>query len=385
MRNGKLNLCFIIIIFGLLVSPFFGGDAFASQVKVYSENTEVEIGDQVYVGLILNTEGKLINAVEGELKFSSDILTLKEVFDGSSVIDMWVDKPIAELSDSIFFSGIILDGYNGKNGLIFSAVFEAKKEGSVVINVAGMRTLLHDGRGTEEPSTVFAFSMKVLKEAKQLSTVEEAEEVEAEVGEEIEEETEAEVGEEIEEETEAEVGEEIEEEVEEETSEEIEEESEEEIGEEIEEETEEEVGEEIGEEVSEETAEVQEDSEPPYSFEPILTQIPEIAGDNYLLIFSTQDEESGIDHYEIQEEGEPFVVAESPYVLKNQDLDQEITIKAIDQNGNERTVVFSMPSGFVSWISASVKWIVLILDVLISLAFMFWVQFFLWGFPRGLP
>ena len=83
------------------------------------------------------------------------------------------------------------------------------------------------------------------------------------------------------------------------------------------------------------------DTEAPETFTPIITKIPEIAGDNYILIFSTQDKGTGIDHYEIKEGYRLSVEAMSPYILKNQKLDKEIVVKAIDRAGNERKVVIA--------------------------------------------
>ncbi|MDP2812067.1 MAG: hypothetical protein Q8O32_00015, partial [bacterium] len=54
---------------------------------------------------------------------------------------------------------------------------------------------------------------------------------------------------------------------------------------------------------------------------------------------STQDKGTGIDHYEVKEGYRLSVEAKSPYVLKNQNLDKEIVVKAIDRAGNERKVV----------------------------------------------
>jgi ATP-dependent Zn protease len=61
---------------------------------------------------------------------------------------------------------------------------------------------------------------------------------------------------------------------------------------------------------------------------------------NYFVVFSTVDKGSGIDHFEIKEtytglDGH-FVVGSSPYVLKDQSLNKNIYIKAVDKNGNIR-------------------------------------------------
>lgn len=78
---------------------------------------------------------------------------------------------------------------------------------------------------------------------------------------------------------------------------------------------------------------------PPEPFTPIISRSDEIYGGNYFLIFSTQDKNSGIDYYEISEGEGPFELAQSPYLLKNQGLDKDIRVRAIDKAGNIRTEI----------------------------------------------
>lgn len=79
------------------------------------------------------------------------------------------------------------------------------------------------------------------------------------------------------------------------------------------------------------------DNEMPETFNPKITKDENIFDGKNVLIFTTQDKISGIDHYEVRE-GElgTYKNAESPYLLKNQNLDQKIYVKAIDKVGNVR-------------------------------------------------
>lgn len=86
-----------------------------------------------------------------------------------------------------------------------------------------------------------------------------------------------------------------------------------------------------------------EDLDMPEIFEPIIASDPVIFDGKYFLVFATQDKGSGIDHYEIQEGKLPFVEAESPHLLQNQELDEKIFVKAVDKKGNERITAISPP------------------------------------------
>lgn len=86
------------------------------------------------------------------------------------------------------------------------------------------------------------------------------------------------------------------------------------------------------------------DIDPPESFVPEVASDPALFNDKWFLVFTTQDKGLGIDHYEIREGfwGE-FRVAQSPYLLQNQNLDKKIFVKAVDKNGNARIEVFRPP------------------------------------------
>ena len=86
-------------------------------------------------------------------------------------------------------------------------------------------------------------------------------------------------------------------------------------------------------------------------------------GKNYI-IFSTNDKQSGVDHYEILEikpteavgqepklkwyerllgqkkKAPAWIESEMPYVLKDQSLKSIVKVRAVDKAGNERTVEY---------------------------------------------
>jgi len=75
---------------------------------------------------------------------------------------------------------------------------------------------------------------------------------------------------------------------------------------------------------------------PPEPFTPIISCADEIYNGKYFLVFSTQDKNSGISYYEISEGNRPFEIAKSPHLLKNQKLNEDIRIRAVDKAGNVR-------------------------------------------------
>jgi len=98
------------------------------------------------------------------------------------------------------------------------------------------------------------------------------------------------------------------------------------------------------------------DTTPPEEFTPIVTRSPQLYDDAWTLVFATQDKGSGIAQYEVSESpvrvADPntlsWTKAESPYKLKNQTLARYIYVRAVDQQGNIRTELFTQPHPF-SW------------------------------------
>jgi len=72
----------------------------------------------------------------------------------------------------------------------------------------------------------------------------------------------------------------------------------------------------------------------PQSFKIELSQNSLIFDGKYFITFSTTDKQTGIDHYEVMEDRKEWKVGNSPYVLENQELTNDIKVKAIDKAGN---------------------------------------------------
>jgi hypothetical protein len=195
-----------------------------------------------------------LNAVEGVLHYPINNFELKEIRDGNSVINFWVEKKETG-PGKIAFSGITAVGFKGTNQKILSVVFTVKNEGSAQIYIENAKLLLNDGEGSDALVSIFNTTLDIKKGLDNTQK------------------------------------------------------------------------------------ESLEDFEMPEYFNPEIISEENIAGGMNVLIFSTQDKGSGISHYEIKEGFfDTFKIAESPYVLKNQNLNKKISIKAIDLNGNERLV-----------------------------------------------
>lgn len=98
----------------------------------------------------------------------------------------------------------------------------------------------------------------------------------------------------------------------------------------------------------------------PELFDVVLSQSDSVVGGKWFIVFSTVDKQSGVDHYEVLEtdpdrfgllawisKKSAWIVADSPYVLRDQKLQSKILVKAVDKNGNERIVTYIPPEQLV--------------------------------------
>ncbi|MBI2054606.1 MAG: hypothetical protein HYT39_00710 [Candidatus Sungbacteria bacterium] len=117
--------------------------------------------------------------------------------------------------------------------------------------------------------------------------------------------------------------------------------------------------------------EVNKDVELPESFSPQIARDPDIFGGQWFLTFSTQDKNSGIDHYEVQETRDKeqrtnrWIVAESPYVLEDQKLHSYIYVRVVDKAGNKK--IASLSPTFVPWYKKPIVRTYVVLAIVIVL------------------
>jgi hypothetical protein len=98
---------------------------------------------------------------------------------------------------------------------------------------------------------------------------------------------------------------------------------------------------------------------PPEDFTPQISRDPNIFDNNYFLVFSTQDKNSGIAGYFVREGVSEWVPAESPYELKDQKLRSYIYVRAVDKAGNER-IASLPPQNPLKWYENYLFWIIII-------------------------
>lgn len=161
MKNSKLRFKIKNYIFIVCAGIFLvAGSVAAAEISVTSAGKEIGVNQRFEAAVSLNAKGENINALEGSLTFPADIILPKEIRDGNSIVNFWVERPKIVGGNTINFSGIIPGGYAG-SGPIFSVIFETKKPGNGWLEIKNGKILLNDGSGTETRVEIFNFQFLV--------------------------------------------------------------------------------------------------------------------------------------------------------------------------------------------------------------------------------
>jgi len=138
----------ITILFSIFYFLFSATPTLAERVFFEPETATFKVNQIFEVSLFLNTEDESINALEGKIVFPINLLELREIRNGNSIVNFWIERPEKEQTGEIVFSGIIPGGYNARRGLIFSMIFMAKMEGTGFIGIKEIKLLRNDEEST---------------------------------------------------------------------------------------------------------------------------------------------------------------------------------------------------------------------------------------------
>jgi hypothetical protein len=153
MRTFFKSLTIVLIAF-FLIGIHGAHASIASLVLLPSQSSGPDSpASPRRVGLVLNTEGEDVNAIEGVVSIPAPF-EIDSVSYGDSVVSVWIDRPAYSASShTIIFSGIMPAGYAGEKGMILEFVLRSSVATSAHLDIPSMRVLKNDGKGTEAQVT----------------------------------------------------------------------------------------------------------------------------------------------------------------------------------------------------------------------------------------
>lgn len=143
---GK-KFCVLLAIFLLMF--FFPQKTQASSASFYLSPSGGDkiIGDTVSASVMISTDAA-INAAEGSVSFSSDILQYQSVSTDGSIFSFWTTGPSGGSTSVNFGGGLASPGYTGGAGKIITITWKAVAAGEATITINGGKILANDGAGT---------------------------------------------------------------------------------------------------------------------------------------------------------------------------------------------------------------------------------------------
>lgn len=164
-KQLRKTLILLISFFAFLPSV-----SYAATLYLESENVEYYQGDTFLMEIRIDTERESVNVAEIELMFPADVLEIKDISLGNSILSLWVEKPTFSNEEGrISFIGGIPGSYAGKKGTLAEVVFTVKKQGkeSQTANFTfgnNSKLLLSDTRGTEVSLQTRGASLTIVAE-----------------------------------------------------------------------------------------------------------------------------------------------------------------------------------------------------------------------------
>ncbi|MEO5646656.1 MAG: cohesin domain-containing protein [Candidatus Paceibacterota bacterium] len=128
----------------------FSTHVLAATLSISPASGSYTVGKTFTARVLVGSGGQSINAVSGDVSFSSDTLTLTGI-SKSGVVTLWAQNPTySNASGTASFQGVILNGYSGSGGTVVTLTFKAKAAGTATISIAqgSSSVLLNDGQGT---------------------------------------------------------------------------------------------------------------------------------------------------------------------------------------------------------------------------------------------
>ncbi len=146
--QGNMNkLFFTLSIFGFLFMHV--QSSFAATLRAISAQETIVAGDTFLIEWLLDTEGQMINVIDGAITYSPQTLDVVSVSTANSAATLWTATPHVTSPGVIGFTGGIPAGINSSQVALIRTTFRAKASGDAAVSVAsGSKAYLSDGAGS---------------------------------------------------------------------------------------------------------------------------------------------------------------------------------------------------------------------------------------------
>lgn len=121
----------------------------AATFSVSLNKQSFPLGDEFVADIKMDTEGVGINASQGTISFSPDVLSVSKIDRSNSVFNFWINEPtFANDGGTITFLGGSTSGFTGSSLEVFRVTFKVKGIGKSTIVFTDGAITASDGSGT---------------------------------------------------------------------------------------------------------------------------------------------------------------------------------------------------------------------------------------------
>lgn len=160
----KIKTHTIAVFLGILFSVF--GSTAVDAGTYIGTHGDIHSKDTVAIDIILDTEGKTLNALEGTISLSGAGFIVKDISVAGSSLTIWPRKP--SLSDDgslVTFTGGTPVGVNDSHVPLFTLFVQTASPGNLTVTHASVVGYLNDGLGTKVTFKQHSNTVPVLAEA----------------------------------------------------------------------------------------------------------------------------------------------------------------------------------------------------------------------------
>lgn len=128
----------------------------AARLYMSPSSGQYEVGKNITINVLADTQGGQINASSGTLSFPTDMFEVVSLSKTGSIFSLWVQEPVfSNTAGTVQFEGIILNpGFSGASGRLATITLRPKKEGTGQISFVSGSLLANDGLGTNLTTTL---------------------------------------------------------------------------------------------------------------------------------------------------------------------------------------------------------------------------------------
>ena len=147
-----------LVVIGLFITTT---SVHAATFSILGPKT-ISVGETFKATVVLDTEGDDVNALEGKLVYTKELIELTNISTTQSIVSLWAVPLQKNTAADASFAGGIPGGYTGE-GNVAVLTFTARNLGDAEISITSERVLKSDGKGTPVSISTNPYHVRIIE------------------------------------------------------------------------------------------------------------------------------------------------------------------------------------------------------------------------------